>query len=313
MAERLGDAFLPNAVMKCLVGLPYGKGLALSKAPADAAAPKNIAKLKSLGYNVEEVTEATFDGGHWVSKDTVPPPKTQTIVLYITSGGWANNARDHLEFAFRMNQVGVDLPVFGWVYEVPVKFSVCIEKLLAMYSYLAGNGYNKIVLAGGSAGANLALALLQKIAGTDLPKPAALFLFSVCAQFSGGDEASFQTNRSSDWITPRFMKLTQDLYLSDPKEASDPLASPLLMSEAALRSLPPTLLAYSVDETLKDQNEMLLKAMQAAGCEVSVRTFSGIHMAPLWMTGPTASEFYQQVAAFIQTYSTAQPVTAQLW
>lgn len=245
--------------------------------------------------------------GHWVSKGTVPPTKTQTIVLYIPGGGWANNARDHLEFAFRMGQVGGDSPIFGWVYDVPVKFSVLIEKLLAMYNYLNNSGYKNIVLAGGSSGANLALALVQKIAGTGLPKPAALFMFSAFAKFSGGAEASFQTNEGNDWITPRMMMLTQELYLSNPAEALDPLASPLLMSAAALRSLPPTMLAYSVDETLKDQNEMLLKAMQAAGCKVSVRTFTGIHCAILWMTGTPAADFYQEVAAFIREHSTRDP------
>lgn len=302
MSERLGDAFLPNAVMKCLVGLPNGLGLALSKAPADAAAPKNITKLQSLGYNVEQVT-GDFDTGHWVSKGSVPPPKDQTVVLYIPGGGWANNARDHLEFAYRMGQVGVDSPIFGWVYDVPVKFSVCIDKLLAMYKHLDKSGYKKIVLVGGSAGANLALALMQKIAGTNLPKPAALFIFSAFANFSGGAEPSFQSNKRNDWITPRMMKLTQELYLSDPAEALDPLASPLLMSEDVLRSLPPTMLAYSVDEALKDQNEALLKAMQAAGCDVSVRTFTGIHCAILWMTGAPAADFYQDVAMFIQKHS----------
>lgn len=305
MSERLGPAFLPKAIMKCLVGLPYGQGLAMSKAPADAAAPKNIAKLKALGYNVKEVS-GTFDSAHWVSKTAVPPPKTKTIILYIPGGGWANNARDYLEFAFRMGQCGVDAPVFGWEYDVPVKFSVIMEKLMAMYSHLADAGYDKIVLAGGSAGANLSLALIQKIAGTDLPKPKALFMFSVMANFSDGAEASFTRNKGSDWVTARMMRLTKDLYFDVPAvEALDPLASPLLMSEEALRSLPPTMLTYSVDETLQDQNEALLKAMQAAGCKVRVRTFSGIHSAILWMQGKPAADFYQEVAAFIREHSSA--------
>ena len=128
-------------------------------------------------------------------------------------------------------------------------------------------------------------------------------MFSGIFKFSGWEEASFDTNKGTDWITRRMMMFTQELYLSNPAEASDPLASPLLMSEEVLRSLPPTFLSYSLDETMKDQNEAMLAKMEEAGCKVSVRTFTGIHSAVLWMTGTPAAEYYQEVAAFIQKYA----------
>ena len=76
----------------------------------------------------------------------------------------------------------------------------------------------------------------------------------------------------------------------------------LLHEEEVLRSLPPTFLSYSLDETMKDQNEAMLAKMEEAGCKVSVRTFTGIHSAILWMTGTPAAEYYQEVAAFIQKH-----------
>ena len=100
-----------------------------------------------------------------------------------------------------------------------------------------------------------------------------------------------------------------ELYLSDPAEALDPLASPLMMPENVMGSLPPTFFGYSLDETLKDQNEAMLAKMEKAGVTLSVKTYAGIHCSILWMTGAPAADYYKEVATFIKKYA-ASPMEA---
>ncbi|WP_245871320.1 alpha/beta hydrolase [Asanoa hainanensis] len=138
------------------------------------------------------------------------------------------------------------------------------EDALAAYTWLVGQGFDRLVLAGDSAGGGLAVTATLAARARDLPAPAALLLISPWVDMAvSGD--SFDTNAERDGFFYRDVVLElAAMYLAG-RDPRDPAVNPL---HADLTGLPPTFIQVGADETLLDESRMLEKRAREFGVEV---------------------------------------------
>jgi acetyl esterase/lipase len=271
MAERLKSGRTPKWLVKIITQFVT---LDEIRESAERKEPSLINKLIHKGW--EGFFQEEFDDGsvgQWVSKSHVPPPKGQTVVMYLSGGGFMLNNRNHLEFPFR---VKTPVAVYGFKYQSPTRYPTALDQCTRAYLTLCDRGY-KVILAGDSAGGNLAMAVclkVQTMGDPRLVKPVALYLAAPVTKMddSAYEDPSVAANEWWDANSQKMFKHAQEFYMKDQdiSRAMEPLASPIYATPDQMSKLPPTFLSYSTDEMLKDSVEQLGEKMKAAGVAVTV-------------------------------------------
>lgn len=179
-------------------------------------------------------------------------------------------------------------------------FPAALEDALAAYQALLARdgGPSTIALAGDSAGGGLAAALLVEIDRRDLPRPAAVALFSPFADLSlSGDSLRALARREALLPTHRIAEVV-DAYLGD-ADPRDPRASPVFARFAA--PPPPCLIQVGASEALRDDAVRLADALRAAGGAVQLEvTAHAPHVAPFFAPVlPAARALLDRAALFL--------------
>jgi len=154
------------------------------------------------------------------------------------------------------------------------------------------------VVAGDSAGGNLALCLMQRLRDAGQPLPAAAALFSPAVDLTG-ESPSLTRNAQRDamFAGGDALRHLADAYLAG-ADAGQPLASPL---RGDLRGLPPVLLHVGADEALRDDSVRLADALIAAGGVAQLRVWPGVaHVWQMVWRLPEARQSVAQAAAFLR-------------
>ncbi len=154
------------------------------------------------------------------------------------------------------------------------RFPAALDDTVSAYLGLLELGIpsQEIVLAGDSAGANLALGACLRLRETGSPLPAGMVLLSPWADLGcSGD--SMYTNANARHLAQRPGLLSSaSAYLgaTDPRH---PDASPLF---AHLSSLPDMLIQVGSKETLLDDSRSLDRRARAAGTQVRLEIYEGM-------------------------------------
>jgi acetyl esterase/lipase len=151
------------------------------------------------------------------------------------------------------------------------RFPAQIEDITAVYRAMLDRGVNpkQLVVAGDSAGGNLALALCLSLRSANLPQPAALALMSPVTDLAwSGDSIRHNTERCA-MFSQSILPVGAELYLGrhDPR---DPLVSPYY---ADLDGLPPMIFHVGRNEILLDDSVRMAEQAQAAGIDVQIKTW----------------------------------------
>ncbi|WP_329177770.1 alpha/beta hydrolase [Streptomyces sp. NBC_01477] len=194
-------------------------------------------------------------------------------LLYLHGGGYVVGSPDthaglvgELARRARLRTTSVD---YRLAPEHP--FPAPVEDGLAAYRALLADGTDprELVLAGDSAGAGAAIAVLLAARDAGLPQPAALAVLSpwVDLTLSG---ASIRTKEKADPIfTADALREYADLYLGD-RDRRQPLASPVF---ADLTGLPPLLIQVGSNEVLLDDAVRLAGRAGADDVEVTLEVW----------------------------------------
>jgi phosphinothricin tripeptide acetyl hydrolase len=198
------------------------------------------------------------------------------VVLHLHGGGYSlGSARSHralgkrIAFAARARVV---LPDYRLAPEH--SFPAAVEDAVASYRWLLATGAEpeRIAVAGDSAGAGLALALLVSLRDAGAPLPACAVLVSPFADL-GCSAESYSTLATLDPIVSREMGLAMGkLYLGD-REPSDPLASPV---HAKLAGLPPLLIQVGSREVVLDDARTIERHAREAGVLAKLDVWPGM-------------------------------------
>ena len=240
--------------------------------------------------HVEERTISGISGSMRVRLYDPGVPAPAPTVLFLHGGGWVLCDIDLYDGVARqlarrsgLRCLSVD---YGRAPEHP--FPTPVQDCLAAIRWAAAEGRElgidpaRLVIAGDSAGANLALAtcLALRDGGEPLPRGAAL----IYGAFSADEDTPSQRENGGGayLISTAEMRWYWDHYVPEPDRKGDVLAAPLT---ADLRGLPPLFVAAAEFDPLRSDSERLRAALEAAGAVVEYRLWRGMSHACLNLMG----------------------------
>ena len=200
------------------------------------------------------------------------PHKKKHAILYCHGGGYTSGNLGYSKvLASKLTQrTGFDVLAFEYRLAPEFPYPAALEDALAVWDHLMylGYGAGDIVVAGDSAGGNLALALCHQLKKTDRMLPGALLLMSPWTDMTCSG-ASFRERRDMDpMLTEEYLQVVAKAYAGDQDPASA-LLSPLF---GDFEGFPPTLIQVGSHEILQSDSERLCEKMKKAGvsCRLEV-------------------------------------------
>ena len=254
--------------------------------------------LANPEYSMEDL-RAIFEGWH---KPTVEPENVRyrssavhgvpvivatgpdddgDVIIYCHGGGFCVGSADsrrklggHLARHLRASVVIME---YRLAPEHP--FPAAIEDSVAVYRTLRAEqaGERRILIAGDSAGGNLAIATALKLRDLGEPSPAGIIAFSPWLDMESLGE-TIETNSGTDRLVNRgTLENMAAMYLAG-ASPTDPLANPL---KADLTGLPPVYVNAGSSEALLSDTTRFAEAAKRSGVDVTVSIVEGMqHVFP---------------------------------
>jgi acetyl esterase/lipase len=211
----------------------------------------------------------------------IPPDNDGDVVIYCHGGGFCVGSADgrrklggHLAKHLRALVVVMD---YRLAPEHP--FPAAIEDSVAVYRALRAerSGKGRILMAGDSAGGNLAIVTALKLRDLGEPLPDGIIGFSPWTDMTVSGE-SLETNCATDTLVNRGMLEGMVVTYLAGASPTDPLANPL---GADLAGLPPIYVNAGSSEALLSDTTRFAQAARQAGVEVTVSIVEGMqHVFP---------------------------------
>lgn len=204
-------------------------------------------------------------------------------LLYLHGGGFvAGGFHSHRALAARLgiaSACSVLVPDYALAPEHP--FPAALDDAGLAYAHLIDRGFapQQIVLAGDSAGANLAVALLQRLVRNGAPRPAAALLISPWLDLALTGE-SYCSRRLLDPLDRETeLKRLAGLYAPN-VDLTCPEVSPLF---GEVCGLPPLIIQVGDHEVLLDDSTRFAARVRESGGQVELRVWP--EMWHLWQLG----------------------------
>ncbi|GLS18449.1 alpha/beta hydrolase [Labrys miyagiensis] len=224
-------------------------------------------------------------------KVLIPPQSGDGALLFVHGGGFAFCSPETHERCARVLAAETGLPVLLPDYRLapehpfPAGLHDVVACLGNVFESTAALGIRPgpLLVAGDSAGANLALAaLLFSQTRERKPVDGALLFYGVYdADF---ETPSYQRFAEGPGLTTGRMQRYWDWYLADKTARTAPLAAPLRAGDEALRALPPLfLLAAEIDPLLSDTLNFAAR-LRALGRPAEMHVVEGVTHGFLQMT-----------------------------
>jgi len=238
----------------------------------DQPAMANVRQLK-LGRDREAVLYQPFDA-------------QPGLIFFIHGGGWSLcSLKTHERFMRYLAQTS-RLAVLGVDYRLAPQhaYPAPLTDVVSAYRDLVSNHTGPVVVAGDSAGANLALALMlhESAAGRAIPAGGLLFYGAFGLDFETPSHHLYGTDEYL--LSTLQMRQFWSWYLQNARDREDPLAVPLLASDAELRRLPPLLLVAAELDPLADDSMRLKTRLDAANRNDRLHVERGVVHGFLQMT-----------------------------
>jgi epsilon-lactone hydrolase len=225
-------------------------------------------------------TERTLIAGvptYVVTPDEADP--AGPIQLDIHGGGLILGAGEVTRIAGEQNAANSGIVHWAVDYRMPPDhpFPAALDDLIAVYrALLAVRDPSQIVVGGGSAGGNLAAALMLRAKDEGLPMPAGLLLLTPeCDLTESGD--SFVTLADVS-VGLQSLREVNELY-ADGHDLAHPYLSPLF---GDLAGLPPTLLITGTRDLYLSNTARMHRALREAGVDADLHVFDARPHGGFW-------------------------------
>ena len=266
LAAAAVTAVLPNADMG---------GPTIGKARSGLARITALTAEKLPVLAVEEDLE--FDG------PAGPIPVTRYragvesrgLILFFHGGGFTTGSRRSHDPLARRLAVGTGADVVSVEYRLAPEnpFPAAVDDALAAWrgAVDAAPGWgipsDRIVVAGDSAGGNLAAVVAQEVRGEPITPMLQLLIYPKTD--SVGEYGSAREFAKGYFLTGERIADFTDAYVPDPAQRADPRVSPLLAQD--LSSLPPAHVVVAGFDPLRDEGIAYADALGAAGVPVTLQ------------------------------------------
>lgn len=225
------------------------------------------------------------------------------VILYCHGGGYTSGNLGYARvLAAKMaNATGCEVLAFQYRLAPEFPYPAALEDALEAWEYLMHQGWGakNVILAGDSAGGNLALELTLALKESGQFLPGRLVLFSPWTDMTASGASYTQRAAVDPMLTEQYIQSVRSAYAPG-ADYSQPQFSPLF---ADLSGLPPTLIQVGEREILASDSERLQKALIAAGVPCVLQSWSDMwhvfQMFPLKSAGEAMTamaDFLRQLA-----------------
>lgn len=243
-----------------------------------------------------DVKERDADGARVF--DILPPgtdPESRGVVLDLHGGGLIMCGGELCRIMGMGAAMRVRQRVWAVDYRMPPEhpYPAALDDAIAAYrALLQERSPSEIVISGGSAGGNLAAALVLRARDEGLPMPAGLVLATPEADLTESGD-SFQTN---DGVDPGLRSLMQvNLLYADGHDLTHPYLSPLF---GDVTGFPPTILTTGTRDLYLSNTVRMHRKLRAAGVPAELHlTEAGPHTG--FPGSPEGEEIDKEVRRFV--------------
>lgn len=229
--------------------------------------------------------------------EVTPSGKTVTgTLLYIFGGGFISGGPlEDLQISAPL-AASTGLTVLAPEYRLAPEhpFPAALDDIKTVTSAIAGSG--RYVLAGESAGGNLALVITQWIEAQSLSPPRALALLSPAADMS----EQFRPDEAPDdpTLRPGYIAGVNQAYAPSAK-LDDPMLSPLFGHFTS--DWPPTIITTGTRDLFLGPCTRLEQAIRTPGGDVALRVWDGLwHVFEYYPEVPEAAQSLDEIASFLK-------------
>ena len=227
-----------------------------------------------------------------------------TVILYCHGGGYTSGNLGYARvLAAKMaSATGCEVLAFQYRLAPEYPYPAALEDARKAWEYLMHQGWGAkhVILAGDSAGGNLALELTLSLKAEGRLLPGRLVLFSPWTDMTAGGESYTQREELDPMLTNRYIQSVRRAYAPE-ADYSLPQFSPLF---ADLSGLPPTLIQVGEREILYSDSQQLQQALIAAGVPCVLQSWPDMwhvfQMFPLKSAGEAMAamaEFLRQLGS----------------
>ena len=257
-----------------------------------------LGRLMSLpvGFSWETFTLGEMPMG-WVRPDGYH--RRDRVILYCHGGGYTSGNLGYARvLAAKMaHATGCQVLAFQYRLAPEHPYPAPLEDAVAAWDYLMHQGWGagQVIVAGDSAGGNLALELTMALRQQGRFLPGRLALFSPWTDMTGAGESYEKCRDTDPMLTWDYIRAVRSAYAPG-ADWSQPQFSPLF---GDLRGLPPTLIQVGELEILHDDATRLQERLIGAGVPCVLRCWKDMWHVFQMFPVKSAGEAMEHLAAFL--------------
>ncbi len=227
------------------------------------------------------------------------PHVRRNVILYCHGGGYSTGSSRYARAITSKLALRTSMEVMSFDYRLAPEnpYPAALEDCLKAWDYLMLQGYGArdIVIAGDSAGGNMALALVHKLKEEKRMLPRGLVLFSPWTDMTCSGESVIERKTYDPVLTPEYLHQIRADYVKD-EDYENPYVSPLF---GDFNAFPPTLIQVGENEILYSDARRLKDEMEKQGVAVQFEEYDKMwhvfQMSPI----KKAQEAIEKCAEFI--------------
>ena len=223
------------------------------------------------------------------------------IVLYCHGGGYTCGQLGYARILASKLALATGCDVFSFEYRLAPEhpYPAAVQDAQAVWDHLMyqGFGARDVILAGDSAGGNLALELCLNLKEQGRRQPRVLALFSPWTNMACSALSHTGCAGIGPMLTAEYIAAVRQAYTGPDADWADPRYSPLF---GDLRGLPATLIQVGTNEILRSDSELLHHKLQEAGVYSTLEVYEDCWHVFQQMPIRRAAQAMESVGRFVQ-------------
>ncbi len=225
------------------------------------------------------------------------------VILYCHGGGYSTGSSLYGRTLTTRLASCTSMDVLSFDYRLAPEhpYPAAIEDTMKTWNHLMMYGYGArdVILAGDSAGGNLALALTHRLKEEGRLLPRGIVLLSPWTDLTSSGKSHQAKEGIDPVLNAAYLQEAIGNYLGEdypPELLREPAVSPLFGN---FEGFPPTYIQVGDQEILQSDSELLYKKMSQAGVNVTLDVFKGMWHVFQMSPFKTATEAMDKNAEFI--------------
>lgn len=236
-------------------------------------------KLSALSAPSHGIEHELFAIGSMSAQWTRPafPHDYRHIIVYCHGGGYICGGLGYASILAGKMALTTGYPVLSFEYRLAPEhpYPAAIEDGMQVWDYVMQMGYgaDHVILAGDSAGGNMALEIVMELKRQKRFLPAGLILMSPWTDMTATTK-SYEKYKEQDPILSReYVEYARKAYAGEREDYSAPQLSPLY---GDLTEFPPVKIQVGSCEILRLDSELLYKKLQQNHVDTEISVYKGL-------------------------------------